>query len=963
MSSKSARRTVQMIAAIAASQLWVASSLAGTTPDAVTISLSGSTAMRSFTTSQQFTALTPGRSITLDNGYTYSAAAVDSANGIFPAVQLGGTTNATLPPAAGLTSATYRAFRVEWHEQGSVEGILEMANDQIGTINSVALSNRNPTLGNPTWINGTLGGSLTAPGTNAGGFQLQTSTYDTYTDYTLAGVNTQGGQNRVQMAISDVNARQGFSIAGGAGAWNRTPGQAGYGKGNAALGAANNVSGVGVANARQQFNEETVLNMSTDKVDPSTGGNYTAGAWNNAGVNNLNNTTVANTATTFAANPGTGLTKLNRTDAQFLQAAGRLANGADFNVVTRDVNSGTRNVAALNVGLDPSFAVGENDDGNTGVIAGASDPQQVIGAGIKFSGKTSGGNGLRPTVQNSRMAIGHLGISDARSGNSAGSNANPNQGARPLRVLAYRDDANDTADGSNAALSAGFVDAATGEFVKPSFASITDGTYVLYQNQTYVTVKVADGALYAADVIKGDNAGNDVRDFRDNILSSAGTYPASSSFLNPANGLIANGFIPTQYMKVRKELDGLNQSTTNANFDAANFATIQSQAASAFNVADAGLVTTGTGSTYGNVTAANGGIAITSSNFLFGDFDNDGDRDFADVKIAATAQNALQASGAGVAYVTGSGATNAQAIAGLTGALASMNGYDGTAGAKKGDLLVKGDFDSNGTFDGKDLYLLARGASLADNSSTDTLSSASGATFGDQVRNGTLRKNAALDFMNANATAQQRGEASADGIVGNADDVNAFNKLDVNRDGIVSRLDAAIVDRFVGKTVASLDDQLTATIGIDGTLSPSVVQRSISLVDVELTDNLAITAISANGTSDFAVIRDGLGSLLRGGDADFSGATDFDDLLTLARNYNGSVDRWSEGDFDLNGNVDFDDLLVLAANYGAAAAPAGQLDAAFAADWALAQSIVPEPTALLGLLACGTIGARHRRRD
>ena len=957
------RRSIYLAATLIAADLilCVAAATAGTTPDAVTISLSGSTAMRNFTTSQSFTALTPGRSITLANGHTYTAMAADPATGTFPAVQLGATFNDTYPVPNPLEIANYRALRVEWHEQGSVEGILELANDQIGTLTSVSLSNRNPSVGNPTWVNGSIGGALTAAGTNSGGFTIASSTYNTYTDYDAAGVNLQGGQNRVQMAISDVTARQGFSVGGANGAWNRTPGQAGYGKGNSALLSASNISGTGKAGSRKQLNDQSVLNMSTDKVNPSTGSNYAEGAWNTAGVENLKNVTVATSATTFAANPGTGLTKLNRTDAQFLQATGRLANGADFNVATRDVNSGTLNVAASNVGLDPSFAVGENDGGDTGAIVGATDPQQSIGSGIRFSGKTSGGTGLRPTVQNSRMAIGHLGISDARN-TSANNATSPNNVSRPLRVLAYRDDANDTADASNAALSAGFADPASGTFVKPSFDTITDGTYALYQNQTYVTVREPDAALYNQDKIKGDNTSDDVRDFRDNILASAGTYPASSSFLNPANGMIAQGFIPTQYMKVRKDIDGLNQSVANASFDAANYPAIQSQAAGSFAVADAAAVTTGNNSTYGNIAAANGGILIDAENYLFGDFDNDGDRDFADVKTAADAQDRLAATAAGATYAIGSGQTNTQAVTGLTGALATMNAG---AGANRGDLIVKGDFDSNGKFDGKDLYLFARGAALADNTSSNSLSIASGATFADQVRHGVLRKNAALDYMNTAATAQQRGEASADGIVGNADDVNAFNKFDVNRDGAIDRFDAQLVDASVGKNITSLDDQLGSTVGVDGKLKSTGDRRSLSLVDAELDDNLVITSVLSNGTSDFKLILNAVGTGIVGGDANFSGKTDFDDLLILASVFNTAQNRWSKADFNLDGQTNFNDLLVLAANFNkSATVNLSQLPDGFAAEWALAQTLVPEPTSIaVGLagLALATIRRRRRR--
>ena len=67
--------------------------------------------------------------------------------------------------------------------------------------------------------------------------------------------------------------------------------------------------------------------MPTTNIDPQTGTNYAAGAWTTAGLGNLVSQRVAVTATTFAANPGTGLTKLNSSDAQWLQTTGRLQNG------------------------------------------------------------------------------------------------------------------------------------------------------------------------------------------------------------------------------------------------------------------------------------------------------------------------------------------------------------------------------------------------------------------------------------------------------------------------------------------------------------------------------------------------------------------------------------------------------------------------------------------------------------
>ena len=60
----------------------------------------------------------------------------------------------------------------------------------------------------------------------------------------------------------------------------------------------------------------------------------------------------------------------------------------------------------------------------------------------------------------------------------------------------------------------------------------------------------------------------------------------------------------------------------------------------------------------------------------------------------------------------------------------------------KGDLIAMGDFNSDGSFDGKDLYLMAHGAALADTNASTTLSGGADA-FADKVASGVLRKNAA----------------------------------------------------------------------------------------------------------------------------------------------------------------------------------------------------------------------------
>ena len=89
------------------------------------------------------------------------------------------------------------------------------------------------------------------------------------------------------------------------------------------------------------------------------------------------------------------------------------------------------------------------------------------------------------------------------------------------------------------------------------------------------------------------------------------------------------------------------------------------------------------------------------------------------------------------------------------------------------------------------------------------------------------------------------------------------------------------------------------------------------------------------------------------GDANLSGAVNFDDLLILAQNYEQTPKLWAQGDFSLDGTVDFDDLLLLAQNYNAGA------NQMLMSDFQYALSIVPEPTSMLVLLPAAML---HRCR-
>lgn len=821
-----------LLAAVASAALLspAAPAFADDTAGLVTVSLSGSTAMRNFTVNAGFSQLTPGTSITI-GGVTYTAP-----NTPTTAFQLA----PTAPPASPnhTPGGTYAdLFRIEWHEQGSVEGINELIYSQINGI-----AQPSATSGNPTWVN-------------------RNSTKTGLNGWTLA------QQNAVQMAISDVNHVQGYAIAGTPNL-HATPTSSGYGLGNPALPAVSTsafVTGTNTSAKSYSLFDQHILDMPAAK--------FGSGDWNTAGVDNAQSTQVAVTATTFAANPGTGLSQINRTDAQWLQSASRLQNGAEFNFASRDVNSGTRNVAANNTGVDPSWAVGKNDSGNGNANDATTTQISLNPNGLTFSNKTAGGGQLRPTVQINRMAVGTLGLSDVFS------SAKNNSSSSPLRALAY----SDSADGSTPA-------------VIVSAQSIVDGTYALWQNQTYVTLKdpshaanipVGTSWADATDAqtgILGDSSDQAVAQLRANVLYGAQNFNSVATYSNPGDALLGLGFIPKQLMSVTKTVDGVNTSSANPNLSTSDQALFLagSYPANSFNVKDPTLVTTGASSVYGKngtsqyTTPTQGNITITTKNYLFANFNAQttdggvtytGTRDLAAIKTALAAQAAM---GSDTTYNTG--AANSTVV------YTNANGVAFT----KGDLIVMGDTLSRGKFDGKDLYNMAHGMALSNSTSTDNL------TTGD-YRTGILRKNAALDYLHTNANTQQKAAAAAtltvvavgtqaapvtpalpagavlistyDSITGTSADLtknsvvrtvtytydstglNAFNKADTTHDGLVDLNDALAVDNFNGQDFTNLNQQLAATVTTDGQV------RSINLTNMVLADGR--TTVNA---SDLAAV-------------------------------------------------------------------------------------------------------------
>ena len=392
---------------------------------------------------------------------------------------------------------------------------------------------------------------------------------------------------------------------------------------------------------------------------------------------------------------------------------------------------------------------------------------------------------------------------------------------------------------------------------------------------------------------------------------------------DPADAFLNNSYlIPSLLQNLRDPSTGV--ISPNPNYDAGAFAKATAIYANKFN-ADVSssfgkdTETVGASSFYGDAVSGtsptnfNGAIPITAynadgsvapdgtlapkGNWLFGNFNQNGVRDLSAVESALAAAKALYnvepagTTGANSAFNVSSGIANANNSTPVT--YTDITGVSHTM--TKGDLIVMGDYQGVARFDGASLVALAEGSAVSDpggaNFSNGTLSGGQ-AEFADSVRNGVLRKNTALDFMQANtadASYDSGGGATnasaflritghavltAPGITTpsavprgatalNSTDPNSgleqftydptgthsFDKHDVNADGVVDFNDAVLVDDFSGQTTNNLTQQMAAT-----ELAPYTgAVQSLDLYSLAQTDGE--TTI---GSSDLAQINSGL---------------------------------------------------------------------------------------------------------
>ncbi len=265
--------------------------------------------------------------------------------------------------------------------------------------------------------------------------------------------------------------------------WNATPGEGGYGLNYIE-------SSTGDVSQLQSLSRDCTTNsLNFDTADPNG--------------DTLYSLVLAWVPIAAISNRGTGLEGLKFSEIQYLLVTGRMPNGENLVMATRDVGSGTRNGFCNTTNVDPSWGrgdnIGERDDSSTTTLLGHD-----------FQPTNRGGSGLMENVvQNDRLAVGYTGV-------GGGSRAARDSARGFYEVLGVCKDVDQYGDP--------LCDCDSTGFVRPTIANVVDNCNACTGYQIGGSESV---------VVRGDPNAN--RDPGDDLFNSNGpaiTNQAVADYLN-----------------------------------------------------------------------------------------------------------------------------------------------------------------------------------------------------------------------------------------------------------------------------------------------------------------------------------------------------------------------------------------------------------------------------------------------
>ncbi len=650
--------------------------------------------------------------------------------------------------------------------------------------------------------------------------------------------------------------------------------------------------------------------------------------------------------------------EVRKTTLQHGYVTGRTETGENLVFVARDSGSGTRNGFANSIGVDPSWAVGDN----AGAKGGSGD-SQFDRLGPDFVPSNKGGSSrMEGTVQNHRLAVGYSGLAD---GLGSSSRAGDDSVDGDYHLLAVANDTDANWDGSS--------------YVYPVLNKTTDNNVIFngdpntgFQiggSQTFVTegdpqagriivntstgeARFDENAPLGANEVEfvGNGSGNPTMFspyaalYMRNIITSLGNAVANADADGTPGDFLANSFALAPGVEVLPDVTntdifvqdaGFSQTLRDTLFNnpsllpAENISPSYGPNATQLNrygkASDRTALTDGLTYTDGqngsaDYVANNGGTigegasmfvgdAIADRNAIAGDFNNDGTRSAADV---AAMVNAYENSGA-------IGASDTTDAAGNTiSSRSNLAGSDANAA-----LELLGDFNGDGNFDLNDVRYGADGLFVKGRSG-DTLD----------------RKQNFIDVDNASTTGNLFGTTLATGTYDAGDSRADVAGSGQEAKGWAPQGQDGTVD------LQDLDYVYAQFVGLDLDGSEGVEWSNL--------DEAVFADLSADMNGDLVINRADLEEIavtvLDGiyGDVNFNGQIEQGDLDAVLQNWGQTNTGYSGGDYSANGVVEQADLDIVLQNWGSTAAPDFR------------GVVVPEP-ATLALLGLGGLAMLRRR--